>query len=209
MNSLPQEWLEEIFSHLELRDLANCCRTNVRWRQIAKNNRAWIDVLQTPYEIGQFITAQIPALYVPRLDEPYVVEAAHFAKGPDPLFYQMKQGLILRTQNFAPTQIYTRYGSWTVLIPYSGNFEKVLEVIKKTLNLQYIPALSHAFGSCWAIQSWQDKHLEEPIMASNCNNKYIPNTIVKAAYEKFQERHSPQPPEPKKRKLMPNGQCVA
>ncbi len=143
--------------------------------------------LKTPYEIGVFIASQVPYLDSNVKGSPWAEHVGHFKGGPNPFYHQMKQGLILEVinHNHRPRSIYTRYGQWMVLGSNTGSFDKIFEVVQKTLKLRKIEELSSADTSYWAIQNWDGKALEEPIKADERAKEFIPYAAAMSAYEEF------------------------
>ncbi|MBI3236396.1 MAG: hypothetical protein HYZ48_01610 [Chlamydiales bacterium] len=147
--------------------------------------------LRIPYEIGRFIASQIPHLdddhrSVPiDFNSPWAEHKGHFQSGPRSSQCQMKQGLVLEVVNGVdcPRSIYTRYGEWKILGSSSGSFEKIFQVLQKTLNLKKIEEMSNEYISRWAIQTWNGQILEEPIFANR--DEYLPHKTVNAAYTEF------------------------
>lgn len=51
---------------------------------------------KVPYEMGRFIASQVP--YLDSLPgNPWATHKGHFEVGPNPVFYQMKQGILFRS----------------------------------------------------------------------------------------------------------------
>jgi hypothetical protein len=146
--------------------------------------------LKVPYEIGRFIASQVPNLDSSMsADGPWAEHQGHFKSGPHPLRHQMKQGLLLEVVNHShrPRAIHTRYGEWVVLASASGSFDKVFEVVQKKLNLKKIEEISDKNISYWAIQSWNDITLEEPVPADKEAGEFISSKAADAAYEEFEK----------------------
>ena len=146
--------------------------------------------LKVPYEVGVFIASQVPYLDFNAKGEPWAEHTDRFKCGPNPVYDQMRQGLLLEVINSThkPKTIYTRYGQWTVLGSSCGSFDKVFEVVQKTLNLKKIEEFSDKKTSYYAIQSWDGKDLEEPILANKGAGEFIPFEAAIAAYKEF--KHS-------------------
>lgn len=144
--------------------------------------------LRIPYEIGCFIASQVPYLDSSSSPVgPWAEHKPHFKSGPNPFHHQMKQGLILTVRNYIekPESIYTRYGKWTVLCTSYGSFDKVFEVVKKTLDLKKIEEISNDNISYWAIRKWDGISLEEPISADEYKGEFIPSTQAREAFREF------------------------
>lgn len=145
------------------------------------------NALKVPYEIGVFIASQVPYLDFNVKGKPWAQHRDYFKSGPNPLNHQMKQGLLLEVinHNQRPISIHTRYGQWTVLGGCMGSFDKVFEIVQKTLKLKKIEELSGMDTSYYAIQNWNGQDLEEPIQADKRASEFIPYETAVAAYEEF------------------------
>lgn len=131
--------------------------------------------LERAYEIGRFIASMVPYLdEVKREGCPWASHRECFQNGPNPLFIQMKQGVMVAVEkaNSAPSSLYTRYGEWTVLGTVKGDFKEVFEVVKRALNLIEIKDFEDVSTSYWAVPEWQGVTLEKPVQARQ-RNEYI------------------------------------
>lgn len=143
--------------------------------------------IKVPYEIGSFIASQVSYLDSKVRGIPWADHKGHFEAGPNPIYCQMRQGMLLEVvnSNRMPRAIHTRYGRWTLLASNQGSFDKVFEVVSKTLNLRKVEELSNEIFSFWAIQTWDGKTIEEPIKADKSADEFISYGASMSAYHKF------------------------
>lgn len=143
--------------------------------------------LKVPYEIGCFIASQVPYLDLNDEGEPWALHEDQFSFGPNPFIHQMAQGILLQVVNSdkRPRALYTKYGEWMVFGPSSGSFDKVFEIVKNALNLQKIEELSDEKFSFFAVRRFEEKEIEEPILAEKPS--FISYETAWAAYQEFKQ----------------------
>lgn len=143
--------------------------------------------VKVAYEIGIFIASLVPCLDDNHDSNPWAEYKGFFNKGPDPKYYQTKQGIFLQVDNAydCPHTLLTRYGEWKIFGSRRGNFTKVFEIVKEKLPLRKIEELSTEEMSCWAVEKWNGEVLDEPILANERAGEYISQVVARSAYREF------------------------
>lgn len=147
--------------------------------------------LEIAYEIGRFIQAFVTDNREDGSKKPWSNYQGYFSSGPNPYYYQTRQGLMLEAYYGMPSKILTPYGEWSILGCGSGNWEEVIEMIKRPLGLVVIMERQDtqigSFGPRWAITSWKGQDLEFPEFKRR--DTYISYSRVRGIWNDFVLKH--------------------
>jgi len=147
--------------------------------------------LEIPYGIGKFIQKEVTKN---AYDEGKAcLDYSCFKSGPNPLFCQMKQGLILVKRNEVPVEILTPWGSWNILngCHCHGNWKKVHKAIEEPLGLvlfgkEIVTARGNR-GPFYVITEYEGKEIEWPVYRES--SQYLSPKKVRAIWKKFTAEH--------------------
>jgi hypothetical protein len=153
----------------------------------------WV-LLQKAYEIGKFIQERVSEDVLSLTDQPWGCSDESFKFGPHPQYDQTKTGLVLEQYRGMSFRIHTPYGYWPILscgFLDQGLWEKVMQVIQKTLGLEMIQKgevyeMGYV-GPFHAITQWKDQTIEAP--AYREYYEYISSSKVEEIWRQFAAAH--------------------